>query len=145
MVRQNKLYEVALMKLIGSSEGIAPRYTVQQEKDLGLETNNWSIGFIDYPIQVTLSARKSLVTDFQILEFCLLSSVFAEEATESELLRNILEHCDKFKALTEGDTYTMVTKQSESNYFLTLEGKREDVLSRLGLSLQALAMRTAGN
>lgn len=144
MVRQNKLFEVALMKLVGSSEGIRPKYTLEQERALGLETNNYLIGFIDYPIQVTISAKKSKVTEFNLLEFFLLSGVFATETTETDLLRNVIDSCDKFKASFDQQDYTIVMKHSESNYLLTLEGKHRDVFSRLGLSLQALEMRTAG-
>lgn len=143
-MRPHKQYEVALMKFLGSSEGVRPKYTCEQEEKLGLETNNWLVGTIDYPIAVTISARKDLVSEYQILQFCLLAAVMGEEATYSSLLGNILDCCNKFKA-TNDHGYALVAKHSDSKYFITIEGKHEDVLSHLGLSLQALEMRTAGN
>lgn len=142
-MRPEKQYEVALMKLIGASEGVKPKYTDQQEAQWGLETYNYLICFIDFPLKITLSAKKSVISQQGFLEFCLLSGVMASETTESKALSEVIDACDRFKAETSNGQYTFVAKYSDSKFLLTIEGSHEEVLKRLGLSLQALEMRTA--
>lgn len=144
-MRPEKQYDVALMKLIGASEGVKPKYTYDQERKLELETYNYLISFIDYPLKITLSARKSVISELAFIEFCILSGVMTSETTESKAIAEVIDSCDKFKAETSNGQYTIVMKYSESKFLLTIEGSHEEVFKRLGLSLQALEMRTAGN
>lgn len=143
MVEQHKLYQIALMKLIGSSEGIKPKYTVQRERELGLDTHNIILEFIDFPIQVTVSARKAKMLSHSLWTFCMVSATFTEENTEKQLITNVINLCDKFKAMVTQKEYTLVAKAEGSDFFITLEGPPVEVYSRFGLSLQALEKRTA--
>jgi len=140
MVRQNKLFEVALMELIGSSEGSVPYYTPDQRLKYHLtHGEDKELILLDYPIRIIVSSKEQHKLD----EFCEVSKVFGREGTYSQMLKDILRQSDKFKASydTKTDIRRVVFGHTESNFFVMIEGLHKDIQDTAGPQLHALHLR----
>lgn len=127
-----KYFTARVLMLGGSAEGF-------KKPTIGLKKNSVELAFIDFPITVIVSSKKEIGT---FMEVC---GAFAKETTEQLLLDKILQECDKFVAgidYQETEQYlTVACGNTKSEYFITLRGTLEIMMSRLGHWFRPLTIK----
>jgi hypothetical protein len=118
-----KYFVARVLMLGGSAEGF-------RKPSIGLKKNSVELDFIDYPVTVIVSSRKSIG---EYMEIC---TGFAKETTEQLLLDKIMEHCDKFVAgidyVSNKQRLTVTCGNTKTDYYITLQGEYGHMMTRFG-------------
>lgn len=127
-----KYFTARVLMLGGSAEGF-------KKPSIGLKKNAVELAFIDFPITVIVSSRKEIGT---FMEVC---GPFAKETTEQLLLDKIMEHCDKFVGGIDYENtkqiLTVACGNTKSEYFITLKGEFEEMMTRFGHWLRPVQIK----